>query len=489
MTSYPDDPPGEPEVVRRFLGRLLSALLSTRAEVHPAVATLTSRLAGAVLATPPVADEVVRALLAHLLDVLARTDPLEVEVVLPTWEGYAGAASIQQPASGGGGGGGTVTNVSSTDVTNLSVATPTTTPKLTVHNAPSATTAKTATSATHATTATTATSAKTATKADGVRTVAVSATAPTAGQVLTATSGTAADWATVATATSAKTATKADALRTVVAAVTAPTAGQVLTATTATAAHWATPAAGTVTDVTSPDGSVTVTTPTTTPKLEVVLSKKKTQQSTTPVGGQVLTYTATAGLWVPAVVAKIRTTTVLGNPAAAGELLVSTAADEAHWTATPPGAKKLHTTVITGNATAAGQVLTATAADAADWAAISGLPITAETSVTGVALINGTQTILAVTVPADGKVHMFLWQFAKHITAALTGGKIATFATNMAGTSQTWSTTATVVGWTEWGNVMNAYVAGTIAGTQVAIKQTTAMTAGAATVRAKIIVF
>jgi hypothetical protein len=268
--------------------------------------------------------------------------------------------------SSGGGGSGTVTDVSSTDATNLSVATPTTTPTLTVHNAPSAT------------------KAKTATKADALRTVVVSATAPAAGQVLTATGATAADWATpsagsgtvtdvtsstgevgVTTGTTTPNLSVAKVPSAALVAGThvtiATTAGKAKISSTA-------PGTGTVTDVTSPDSSVTVATGTTTPKLEVVISKKKTQQTTTPTNGQGLVYTSTAGLWIPKTLANpLNTTVVTGNPSAASELLVSTGSDAASWTATPPGAKKLNATAITGNPAVAGKVLTSTGTDAADW--------------------------------------------------------------------------------------------------------------------------
>lgn len=88
-------------MVRRFLGRLLSVLVSESSSLHPAVATLASRLMSAMLAGPEVTDGVVAALVAHLLDVLGRGDPTELELVIPSWDGYAGAARLEQPATGG----------------------------------------------------------------------------------------------------------------------------------------------------------------------------------------------------------------------------------------------------------------------------------------------------------------------------------------------------------------------------------------------------
>ena len=66
-----------------------------------------------------------------------------------------------------------------------------------------------------------------------------------------------------------------------------PTAGQVLTATDATDADWEDAGTGTVTDVTSDDGSILVTNPSTTPDLSV--------QNSPAVGGITVTGTPTAG--------------------------------------------------------------------------------------------------------------------------------------------------------------------------------------------------
>ena len=143
------------------------------------------------------------------------------------------------------GGAGTVTSVTSANA-NLTVATGTTTPVLTIVQAPALQSATTSVSV-------------------------AAATAPTAGQVLMATSGTAATWqtpttggsGTVTSVTSANadltvatgtttpviTAVQAPALRSAtttvdVSAATAPTVGQVLTATSGTAATWQTPTGG-----------------------------------------------------------------------------------------------------------------------------------------------------------------------------------------------------------------------------------------------------
>lgn len=61
--------------------------------------------------------------------------------------------------------------------------------------------------------------------------------------------------------------------------------------------HWS--KLGGVTTVSSPDGSVHITTPTTTPKLEIRIAKKAVTETTTPATGETIIWTGTAGLWVP----------------------------------------------------------------------------------------------------------------------------------------------------------------------------------------------
>ena len=118
----------------------------------------------------------------------------------------------------------------------------------------------------------------------------------------------------------------------------------------------------------------------------------------------------------------------------------------------------------------------------------AGIPITAETSATGVALINGTQTILSVTVPNDGKPHQLIATALKDVTTALTGGAVTLTLTALVTTAVTFPMTRTTVGTTRITTTSNSQ---TIVkpGTQVTIKQTTAMTAGAAKVYAKIVIF
>src|ERR1035437_4227733 len=206
--------------------------------------------------------------------------------------------------------GGTVTSVTSANG-NATVANTTTTPVITIVQAPALKSATT--------------------------TVDVSAaTAPSANQVLTATNSTTATWQTPAApgvgtvtsvtsangnATVANTTTtpvitivQAPALKSAtttvdVSAATAPSANQVLTATNSTTATWQTPAApgvGTVTSVTSANGNATVANTTTTPVITIVQAPALKSATTTvdvsaataPSANQVLTATnSTTATW------------------------------------------------------------------------------------------------------------------------------------------------------------------------------------------------
>lgn len=123
-------------------------------------------------------------------------------------------------------------------------------------------------------------------------------------------------------------------------------------------------------------------------------------------------------------------------------------------------------------------------------ASVPTAPITAETAVTGVALINGLQTILSVTVPNDGQVHMFYLSMQVHVTAALTGGtREITWTTPATLTTPTHkSTTVSTVGYHAYTIPYNSATVLCAPGSIVSIAQSVAMTAGAAKVYAKIIV-
>ena len=114
-------------------------------------------------------------------------------------------------------------------------------------------------------------------------------------------------------------------------------------------------------------------------------------------------------------------------------------------------------------------------------------PIVAETSAIGVALIDGTQTILTATVPNDGQCHLVLASMWKDVTTALTGGQTRLQWVVPAGTGVGADTTLTAVGTS---GVSTSTTGDTVVkpGTTVSVLQTTAMTAGAAKVYAKIVI-
>ena len=116
-------------------------------------------------------------------------------------------------------------------------------------------------------------------------------------------------------------------------------------------------------------------------------------------------------------------------------------------------------------------------------AAPAGIPITAETSATGVALINGTQTILAVTVPNDGKLHFLDLRAYKDVTATLTGGQLTITHSQPATPSLTTNTPSTTVAVHGFSVAMLV-----LPNTTVTLTQSSAMTAGAAKIYAKIVV-
>ena len=184
------------------------------------------------------------------------------------------------------------------------------------------------------------------------------------------------------------------------------------------------------------------------------------------------------------------------NVTAAGQLLVGTAAGLATWkTVALSGdvtgaltanvvAKVPDTALVAGT-----RITLATTAGKAKISSSGTGIITAETSATGVALINGTQTILTATVPNDGKVHLLVGaSVVKDVTTALTGGKITIKWTTGAGDTRAVSTGLTTV---TAHSISVVYTTASLtlkAGTLVTLEQTTAMTAGAAKVYAKIVV-
>lgn len=107
----------------------------------------------------------------------------------------------------------------------------------------------------------------------------------------------------------------------------------------------------------------------------------------------------------------------------------------------------------------------------------------AATAVGGVALINGTQTIISWTAPNDGALHRVFVIFDANITVATTGGATQYTYTNPGGVSQSPS----LVAGTQTTGAKHAFDAAIVeANTTVTVSQTSAMTAGTETVWAEI---
>ena len=112
----------------------------------------------------------------------------------------------------------------------------------------------------------------------------------------------------------------------------AVTGGSNTTVTTVTGKASIASKGGTVTTVSSTTGELTIATPTTTPNLSI--AKVPAAALTAGSGAAIATVTGKASLSV-ASAPKINTTTITGNPAAAGKVLLSTAADAADWGTAP----------------------------------------------------------------------------------------------------------------------------------------------------------
>ena len=228
---------------------------------------------------------------------------------------------------------------------------------------------------------------------------------------------------------------------------------------------------GTVTNVSSTDvTNLTVATPTTTPKITVKNAPTATSAKAVPdtalVAGTRITLATTAGK------AKI---TAAAPPTLAGDVTGALTANVV--------AKVPDTALVAGT-----RITLATTAGKAKISSPGTGIVTAETSATGVALINGTQTILKVTVPNDGKVHTALWWVVKKVTTAITGGTVSANWTMATGTANTHSTAATAVGSNYMTSSSLPSATGISPGTAVTIVQASAMTAGAAKVYAKIVI-
>lgn len=261
---------------------------------------------------------------------------------------------------------------------------------------------------------------------------------------------------------------------------------------------------GTVKKVASANGSIAVTTPTIDPTIEVAKVPASALVSGTRItiatstGKAEISAAATTKVTLAGDVTGTSTANVVSKvPAAAvtagTNIAVTTVTGKAEVSTDALGGDVTGTLAantvakVPAAAVTAGTGTTITTVTGKAKVGVPTAPITAETSATGVALINGTQTILSVTAPNDGKVHTLLAAtFIKDISTALTGGTIILKWTTAANQTATHTTTITSVG-------ITAYSALTIesitvrADTTITLSQTTAVTAGAAKVYAKIV--
>jgi hypothetical protein len=136
----------------------------------------------------------------------------------------------------------------------------------------------------------------------------------------------------------------------------------------------------------------------------------------------------------------------------------------------------------TGTALAAGNTLKA--ADAGH--VHTGLSLITATSLAGYALVNGTGTIISWAVPNDGKLHRFMVFASMDIATTETGGTIAVVFTSPGNSPVTYGimSPGQAAGW----NFSIASFPPTFAkaGTTVSVSQSTALTAGSATMQAEI---
>ena len=234
-----------------------------------------------------------------------------------------------------------------------------------------------------------------------------------------------------------------------------------------------------ITEVVSTTGEIGVTTPTTAPDLSIASTP-----ASALVAGTGVTLVTTAGK------AKINAS------GGTGTVTDVTSTDVTLLTVTTPTTTPKLTvvkapTVVSAPASAlvAGTGVTlVTTAGKAKVSASSG-PLSAETSLTGVALIDGLQTILSLTVPNDGKVHVILAAAAlKTVTVGLAGGKIQWSWTGPSGTGAVIPTTTGTTGPHVTSIVFSTQNITLKPSSVIALKQTTAMTSGSAKVYAKLVI-
>lgn len=118
---------------------------------------------------------------------------------------------------------------------------------------------------------------------------------------------------------------------------------------------------------------------------------------------------------------------------------------------------------------------------------VIGMGLLAATPLTGVALVNGTQTFLTWTAPSDGQLHRVIVASVIHVTSAETGGQIQQIYTPFPGGAPHNGVLFNAgLGSDTAGQVAAAIFSPVAPGSTVTVSQTSALTAGAATLWAEI---
>jgi hypothetical protein len=119
---------------------------------------------------------------------------------------------------------------------------------------------------------------------------------------------------------------------------------------------------------------------------------------------------------------------------------------------------------------------------------VKALQLQATTGVAGIALVNGTPTILTWTAPSDGSMHPVQILGIVGVASGETGGGVNVAYTDMAGNAQNSVLVSGSLGAGSqpFSNVLNKTMILLPSGGTVSIAQSTALTAGAATLWAEI---
>ena len=206
---------------------------------------------------------------------------------------------------------------------------------------------------------------------------------------------------------------------------TAVTAGTNTTIATVTGKASIASKAGTVTTVSSTTGELTIATPTTTPNLSI--AKVPAAALTAGSGAAIATVTGKASLSV-ASAPKINTTAVTGNPAAAGKVLLSTAANAADWGTVPAGTLTSLSSFIAAAITissATATSLTSLSLTAGTWLVIGMANALSKTAARPILVaLNTAISITAILAGAEGNItatnHRVSLSFAKIVSPTAT---------------------------------------------------------------------